>query len=47
LPTGTNPLRESSASGLRGFALPSRAAIGTKSFALNRMEAKKKPECRK
>jgi len=50
LPTGTNHLRENSASRSRGFGLPSRAATGTKSFALNRKQSfgsQKKPECRK
>jgi hypothetical protein len=47
LPTGTNHSRENPASRLRGFALPSRAATGTKCFAFNRLEDKKKPECRK
>ena len=36
LPTGTNHLRDNSASRLRGFALPSRAATGTMSFAIQR-----------
>ena len=48
LPTGTDHLRENSASRSRGFGLPSRAATGTKSFTLNckhnRSEAEKKPE---
>ena len=34
LPTGTNHLRENSASRLHDFALPSRAATGTKPFAI-------------
>jgi hypothetical protein len=36
LPTGTNHLRENSASRSRGFGLPSRAATGTKFFVRNR-----------
>jgi hypothetical protein len=48
LPTGTSHWREDSASGSRGFGLPSKAAIGTKSFKLNRKQwpgSQKKPEC--
>ena len=36
LPTGTDHSPENSASGSRGFGLPSKAATGTRSFALNR-----------
>jgi hypothetical protein len=46
LPTGTNHLRENSASGSRGFALQSRGATGTKSFVVNRKQSfgsQKKP----
>jgi hypothetical protein len=38
LPTGTDRFEENSASRSRGFDLPSRAAIGTTYFALNRKQ---------
>ena len=48
--SSTNHSRENSASRSRGFGLLSRAATGTKSFAVNRKQSfgsQKKPECRK
>ena len=50
LPTGTDLLRENSASRSRGFGLPSRAATGTTFFAPNRKQSvgsRRKAECRK